>query len=38
MKNVKFSQALREVIAEAGVEAGCPKQAGSLLYAVASKV
>lgn len=38
VKNVKFSQALREVISEAGVEAGCSKQAGSLLYTIASKV
>ncbi|GMH32257.1 hypothetical protein BSKO_00091 [Bryopsis sp. KO-2023] len=37
IKNTKFSQALKEVISEAGIgEEGCPKAVGSLLKTVAS--
>jgi hypothetical protein len=35
--NAKVSAALREVIAEAGVAAGCDKAVGNLLYATATK-
>eukprot|EP00210_Caulerpa_lentillifera_P001376 g1324.t1 len=37
LKNQKFCSALRDVINEAEATNGCPKQIGSLLYAVASK-
>lgn len=38
IKNVKFRQALVQTVREAGVESGCTKQQGALLYTVASKV
>lgn len=39
LKNIKFTQALVDVIKEAGVaEGGCPKAQGNLLYTIASKV
>ncbi|KAL6782008.1 TSQ1 [Auxenochlorella protothecoides x Auxenochlorella symbiontica] len=37
IKNVKFRQALVQTVREAGVESGCTKQQGALLYTVASK-
>ena len=37
MKNAKFRKSLVDVIKEAGLEGGCPKQQGALLYTVASK-
>ncbi len=36
--NPKVSAALREVIAEAGVQAGCDKAVGNLLYSAATRV
>jgi hypothetical protein len=38
LKNIKFTQALVNVIKEAGVTEGCPKAKGNLLYTTASKV
>jgi hypothetical protein len=38
LKNIKFTQALVDVIKEAGVTEGCPKAKGNLLYTTASKV
>jgi hypothetical protein len=38
LKNLKFTQALVDVIKEAGVTEGCPKAKGNLLYTTASKV
>ena len=38
MKNQKFRQVLVDVIKQAGVEGGCPKPQGALLYTVAGKV
>jgi hypothetical protein len=38
LKNIKFTQSLVDVIKEAGLTDGCPKQKGNLLYTVASKV
>ena len=38
LKNIKLTQALLDVVKEAGLTAGCPKQKGNLLYTVASKV
>ena len=37
LKNQKFCSALREVIDEADVKSGCPKQMGSLLYTLAAR-
>lgn len=37
LKNIKFTQALVDVIKEAGVTEGCPKAKGNLLYTTASK-
>ncbi|KAF6264766.1 tRNA synthetases class I, catalytic domain-containing protein [Scenedesmus sp. NREL 46B-D3] len=37
LKNTKFTQALVDVIKEAGVTEGCPKAKGNLLYTTASK-
>ena len=36
-RNSKVSATLREVLAEAGVSAGCGKVVGNLLYATATK-
>lgn len=38
MKNPKFTQTLVDVIEEAQVPEGCPKQKGNLLYTIATKV
>ncbi len=38
LRNVKFTQALMDVITEAGVTGGCPKTQGNMLYTLASKV
>lgn len=38
LKNAKFRHALLEVILEAGVQGGCSKQTGALLYFIAGKV
>eukprot|EP00201_Polytomella_parva_P009891 CAMPEP_0175064682 /NCGR_PEP_ID=MMETSP0052_2-20121109/15477_1 /TAXON_ID=51329 ORGANISM="Polytomella parva, Strain SAG 63-3" /NCGR_SAMPLE_ID=MMETSP0052_2 /ASSEMBLY_ACC=CAM_ASM_000194 /LENGTH=850 /DNA_ID=CAMNT_0016331077 /DNA_START=254 /DNA_END=2806 /DNA_ORIENTATION=- len=36
-RNAKFARTLVEIIKEAGVENGCPKSQGNLLYNIASK-
>ena len=38
MKNIKFTQALVDIIKEAGLTGGCPKAKGNLLYTIGSKV
>ncbi len=38
LRNPKFTHTLLETVKEAGVEDGCPKAKGNLIYAIASKV